>query len=82
MSDFSLHLPCFLQTVSTAVKLVFAEPHMEHSFNCIVMDPPWENRSVKRGGKYPTVPSRQLLSLPVPNLLKQASNPFQPGDIL
>ena len=46
---------------------------MEHSFDCIVMDPPWENKSVKRGGKYPTVASRQLLSLPVPSLLKQAN---------
>ena len=46
---------------------------MAGSFDCIVMDPPWENKSVTRGDKYPTVPSRQLLSLPIPQLLNKAS---------
>ena len=46
---------------------------MAGSFDCIVVDAPWENKSVARGNKYPTVPSRQLLSLPIPQLLKEVS---------
>lgn len=37
----------------------------------IVIDPPWENRSVKRGGQYGMLPANRLLSLPVPQLLDQ-----------
>ena len=55
---------------------------MAGSFDCIVMDPPWENKSVKRANKYPTVPSRQLLSLPIPQLLKEASTPSVLHDVL
>jgi len=35
----------------------------------IVIDPPWENASVKRSGRYQQLPARQLLKLPVPRLL-------------
>lgn len=35
------------------------------------MDPPWENKSAKRAAKYPTVPSRRFLSIPVPQLLNK-----------
>lgn len=37
-------------------------------FQLIVLDPPWENASVRRGGQYSTVPSRQLLGLPLSEL--------------
>ncbi len=43
------------------------------SYDCIVMDPPWENKSAKRSACYPTLPSRRLLSLPIKRLLNQAS---------
>jgi hypothetical protein len=37
-------------------------------FQLIVLDPPWENASVRRGSQYSTVPSRQLLGLPLSEL--------------
>ncbi|KAK9905667.1 hypothetical protein WJX75_004219 [Coccomyxa subellipsoidea] len=43
----------------------------EGGFDCVVMDPPWENKSAKRSGHYPTLPSRHLLSVPIARLLKQ-----------
>lgn len=39
-------------------------------FQCIVLDPPWENASTARGAKYPTLPSRNLLALPLPALMR------------
>ena len=36
------------------------------------MDPPWENKSVRRSGKYPMLYAKKLLQLPVPDLLRQA----------
>ncbi|KAL1006859.1 hypothetical protein UPYG_G00078170 [Umbra pygmaea] len=37
-------------------------------FDLIVMDPPWENKSVKRSGRYSFLPSSQLKRLPIPLL--------------
>ncbi|KAG0597610.1 hypothetical protein M758_12G008800 [Ceratodon purpureus] len=37
-------------------------------FNLMVIDPPWENKSVHRKALYPTLPNRYLLSLPVKQL--------------
>eukprot|EP00268_Persea_americana_P042100 TRINITY_DN4208_c1_g1_i8.p1 TRINITY_DN4208_c1_g1~~TRINITY_DN4208_c1_g1_i8.p1 ORF type:complete len:426 (-),score=64.60 TRINITY_DN4208_c1_g1_i8:198-1475(-) len=39
-----------------------------HLFNLIVIDPPWENRSVHQKSVYPMLPNRNLLSLPVKQL--------------
>uniref|UniRef100_A0A672G725 Methyltransferase like 4 n=1 Tax=Salarias fasciatus TaxID=181472 RepID=A0A672G725_SALFA len=38
------------------------------TFDLIVMDPPWENKSVKRSRRYSSLPSSQLKRLPVPLL--------------
>ncbi len=42
-------------------------------FQCIVIDPPWESKSVERGrnhtGHYPVLPSRNLLTIPLPRLM-------------
>lgn len=35
-----------------------------------MLDPPWENASAARGAKYPTLPSRNLLALPLPALMR------------
>ncbi|XP_036453588.1 N(6)-adenine-specific methyltransferase METTL4 [Colossoma macropomum] len=35
-------------------------------FDLIVLDPPWENKSVKRSNRYGFLPSSQLKQLPVP----------------
>ncbi|XP_057681008.1 N(6)-adenine-specific methyltransferase METTL4 isoform X1 [Corythoichthys intestinalis] len=37
-------------------------------FDVIVLDPPWENKSVKRSRRYNSLPSSQLKRLPIPNL--------------
>ncbi|KAM3593097.1 uncharacterized protein V6R79_005982 [Siganus canaliculatus] len=37
-------------------------------FDLIVMDPPWENKSVKRSRRYSFLPSTQLKRLPIPLL--------------
>ncbi|XP_078657081.1 N(6)-adenine-specific methyltransferase METTL4-like [Branchiostoma floridae x Branchiostoma belcheri] len=37
-------------------------------YHLIVMDPPWENKSVKRGKKYESLSAWQLFQLPVPSL--------------
>ena len=37
----------------------------KHCFQCIILDPPWENRSVKRSSAYEMLPNKQLLGLPV-----------------
>ena len=37
----------------------------------MVMDPPWENASAQRSSQYPTLPSRNLLRIPVKRLLHQ-----------
>lgn len=37
-------------------------------FDLIVMDPPWENKSVKRSRRYSSLPSSQLKRLPIPLL--------------
>ncbi|KAL0043140.1 hypothetical protein WJX79_010360 [Trebouxia sp. C0005] len=43
----------------------------QSGFHCIVLDPPWENKSAKRGSKYPTLPSRDLKAIPLQKLMHQ-----------
>ncbi|XP_046880017.1 N(6)-adenine-specific methyltransferase METTL4 [Hypomesus transpacificus] len=40
----------------------------EQTYELIVLDPPWENKSVKRSRRYSFLPSTQLKRLPVPSL--------------
>ncbi|XP_051756988.1 N(6)-adenine-specific methyltransferase METTL4 [Ctenopharyngodon idella] len=42
--------------------------HSGDKFDLIVLDPPWENKSVKRSNRYSSLPSSQLKQLPVPAL--------------
>ncbi|XP_023264079.1 methyltransferase-like protein 4 [Seriola lalandi dorsalis] len=42
--------------------------HYGTKFDLIVMDPPWENKSVKRSRRYSSLPSSQLKRLPIPQL--------------
>ncbi|KAM9839200.1 N(6)-adenine-specific methyltransferase METTL4 [Aulostomus maculatus] len=42
--------------------------HYGKRFDLIVIDPPWENKSVKRSRRYSSLPSSQLRRLPVPCL--------------
>ncbi|BFI23562.1 N(6)-adenine-specific DNA methyltransferase [Marchantia polymorpha subsp. ruderalis] len=43
--------------------------HPDFGYNLILIDPPWENKSVHRKSLYPTLPNRQLLSLPIKQLV-------------
>ncbi|PWA42230.1 hypothetical protein CTI12_AA547780 [Artemisia annua] len=40
----------------------------DHGFNLIMIDPPWENSSASQKLKYPTLPNRYFLSLPITRL--------------
>jgi hypothetical protein len=42
----------------------------------IVMDPPWENASARRRGAYATLPARQLLRVPVADLLHEVGGVY------
>uniref|UniRef100_UPI003AAF5169 N(6)-adenine-specific methyltransferase METTL4 n=1 Tax=Centroberyx gerrardi TaxID=166262 RepID=UPI003AAF5169 len=42
--------------------------HYGRKFELIVMDPPWENKSLKRSRRYSSLPSSQLKRLPIPLL--------------
>ncbi len=44
-------------------------------YDLVVLDPPWENASAQRAAHYPTLPSRNLLAIPMRRLL----NPVRPG---
>ncbi|XP_076954746.1 methyltransferase-like protein 2 [Bidens hawaiensis] len=46
---------------------IIPEKH-ECGFNLIVIDPPWENGSANQKLKYPTLPDRYFLSLPIKRL--------------
>ena len=43
----------------------------EAGFHCILLDPPWENASARRGAKYPMLPSRNLKAIPMQRLMHQ-----------
>ncbi|KAI4354889.1 hypothetical protein L6164_003714 [Bauhinia variegata] len=40
----------------------------DSGFNLIVVDPPWENASAHQKSRYPTLPNRYFLSLPIKQL--------------
>ncbi|TKY57743.1 Methyltransferase protein 2 [Spatholobus suberectus] len=42
--------------------------HADSGFNLIMVDPPWENASARQKSRYPTLPSRYFLSLPIKQL--------------
>eukprot|EP00249_Psilotum_nudum_P014164 c24697_g1_i4 orf=45-1454(+) len=42
--------------------------HPSDGYNVILIDPPWENKSVHRQSLYPTLPNRRLLALPLQKL--------------
>ncbi|KAH7293353.1 hypothetical protein KP509_28G021900 [Ceratopteris richardii] len=42
--------------------------HLGNDYNFILIDPPWENKSVHRHAPYSTLPNKYLLSLPLKDL--------------
>lgn len=53
----------------------------DKGFDCVLMDPPWENASAQRSSAYPTLPSRNLLGISMKRLLNQVciQHPIKPG---
>lgn len=53
----------------------------EKGYDCVLMDPPWENASAQRSSAYPTLPSRNLLGISMTQLLNQVwiQHPTMPG---
>uniref|UniRef100_A0A3Q1FDH5 Methyltransferase 4, N6-adenosine n=1 Tax=Acanthochromis polyacanthus TaxID=80966 RepID=A0A3Q1FDH5_9TELE len=60
------HTAFLLSDVTRIQSLVHCE--YGRMFDLVVMDPPWENKSVKRSRRYSCLPSSQLKRLPVPLL--------------
>ncbi|KAM4605938.1 N(6)-adenine-specific methyltransferase METTL4 [Polymixia lowei] len=58
------HTAFLLSDISRMQPLV----HYGRRFDLIVLDPPWENKSLKRSGRYNSLPSSQLKRIPVPLL--------------
>ncbi|KAG2303308.1 hypothetical protein Bca52824_031959 [Brassica carinata] len=58
---------CFYMLCIYLVDVIYAAKH-EEGFNLIVIDPPWENASAHQKLKYPTLPNRYFLSLPIKQL--------------
>ncbi|RDX75858.1 Methyltransferase-like protein 2, partial [Mucuna pruriens] len=42
--------------------------HADSGFNLIMVDPPWENASAYQKSRYPTLPNKYFLSLPIKQL--------------
>ncbi|KAE8100551.1 hypothetical protein FH972_018438 [Carpinus fangiana] len=58
---------CFyMSDIGQIHNLIPAEPG--RGFNLIVVDPPWENGSARQKSRYPTLPNRNFLSLPIKQL--------------
>ncbi|CAK9876752.1 unnamed protein product [Sphagnum jensenii] len=66
----SFLLPCLCQFLISDINQVhqLVPGSSCEGFNLLVIDPPWENKSVHRRALYPTLPNRSLLSLPVKQL--------------
>ncbi|PRP79394.1 methyltransferase-like protein 4-like [Planoprotostelium fungivorum] len=59
----------YLQTSDIKdIRRLSRAPH-HGQYNIVVMDPPWENKSVDRSKKYKTLPNYSLFSIPVVDLL-------------
>ncbi|CAB4023679.1 methyltransferase 4 isoform X1 [Paramuricea clavata] len=56
LSDFAYFCKYFVQETGCT------------KYNMIVIDPPWENKSVKRGAKYSSLPLWEIKKIPVPEM--------------
>ena len=69
------HTHLLLTVAQTRIKSILHDhcllfvANSQLGFHCIVLDPPWENKSAKRGSKYPTLPSRNLKGIPLQKLM-------------
>lgn len=65
----------FASQAATPLRWVPARAEFRGGFDVVLVDPPWENRSVRRGSVYATIPGRNLLALPVVELMRGGGGP-------
>jgi hypothetical protein len=66
-----LQVQCFHHMqVCRCICVVSAAGGPEERYDLVVLDPPWENASARRASHYPTLPSRNLLAIPMRRLLR------------
>nr|XP_002127115.1 methyltransferase-like protein 4 [Ciona intestinalis] len=61
----------YLMSDMEGLKQIVEESKNGGKYNCIVMDPPWENKSVKRGKKYNWLSFDDIIKMPVPQLTEE-----------
>ncbi|CAK8690297.1 unnamed protein product [Clavelina lepadiformis] len=61
------HSKAFSSDVSDLSALI-KDCELFGKYNCIVLDPPWENKSVRRGHKYRSLPFDKIASIPLHKL--------------
>ncbi|CAN6448024.1 unnamed protein product [Victoria cruziana] len=59
---------CFYMSDLELIHNLIPASH-DQGFNLILIDPPWENKSVQRKLVYPTLPNRYFLSIPIKQLV-------------
>eukprot|EP00210_Caulerpa_lentillifera_P008438 g8050.t1 len=60
----------FLMSDLSDLRLISKELTSVGLFDLVLLDIPWENKSVHRGQKYETIPNRQLRRIPLPSFIK------------
>ena len=58
----------FLKSDVSRLRLLTDDCSVRGKYNCVLLDPPWENKSVKRGRKYDYLSFNQIRQLPVASL--------------
>ncbi|XP_027332132.1 methyltransferase-like protein 2 isoform X2 [Abrus precatorius] len=59
---------CFYMSDLRQIRNLLPAAHADSGFNLIIVDPPWENASAHQKSRYPTLPNRYFLSLPIKQL--------------
>ncbi|XP_042196874.1 N(6)-adenine-specific methyltransferase METTL4, partial [Callorhinchus milii] len=68
LSDLSRLEPLLLLLTTTTAAAAAAPEASGGRYGLITLDPPWENRSVRRSGRYPSLAPADIKRLPVPAL--------------
>lgn len=62
-----MHSKCICSDISN-MSLLVNDCKVNGLYNCVVLDPPWENKSVKRGRKYNTLDFHEIAKIPLNKL--------------
>eukprot|EP01134_Creolimax_fragrantissima_P005859 CFRG5859T1 len=61
----------FMGDVSALSRSTATRISRGRKFSLIVLDPPWENKSVKRSRNYKSMPHQKLRNIPIPRLISE-----------